>query len=154
MQDNRVSGAEYLPQGLDSDFPDKNADTVFISENDPGLKIIAHKREKLSFRFSYELPEGSPEVMISVPLIYYTGFHGTLTAEDGTVIHPEIGWDDRGLVSLSNSGISKGTVFVNYQKTAVQRIGEGITLLSWIICTALTLHRSKRKWNKNLSARL
>ncbi|MBQ6509522.1 MAG: hypothetical protein IJI07_08630 [Flexilinea sp.] len=154
MQDNRVSGAEYLPQGLDSDFPDKNADTVFIPENDPGLKITAHDRQRLSFRFSYELPEGSPEVKISVPLIYYTGFRGTLTAEDGTVIRPEIGWDARGLVSLSNSGISKGTVFVSYQKTAVQRAGEAITLLTVILCAALFLHRNRRRQDKKLSARV
>lgn len=154
MQDNRVSGAEYLPQGLDSDFPDKNADTVFIPENDPGLKITAHDRQKLTFRFSYELPEGSPQVKISVPLIYYTGFQGTLTAEDGTVIHPDIGWDDRGLVSLSNSGINRGTVFVSYQKTVIQRLGEGLTIFSGIMYTAIALHRSKQKRDKNLLSRL
>ena len=34
MQDNRVSGGEYMPLGLDNTFPGKNADTVLITESD------------------------------------------------------------------------------------------------------------------------
>ncbi len=142
MQNNRVSGAEYLPQGLDSDFPDKNADTVFIPNNNTDLRITFHDRRRLTFRFSYELSEDSGEVRFSLPLIYYTGFRGTLTDENGKIIHPEIGWDEKGLVSISNSGISKGTIYVGYEKTAVQRIGECITLIS-IFCAAMFLIRKK-----------
>jgi hypothetical protein len=141
MQDNRVSGEEYLPHGLHKDFPGKNADTVRLTEPDIPLTIKAHKREKLGFRFTYEVPEGSGEVRFSVPLIYYTGFRGTLTKDDGTVLKPEIGWDDMGLVSLSNQGVLRGTVSVSYQKTVVQRIGETITILS--VCLIL-FRKNKR----------
>ena len=130
MQDNRVSGAEYLPPGFDKSFPGKNADTVWLVENDIPLTITAHKRQKLGFSFTYEIPENSGEVHFSVPLNYYTGFRGILTADDGTAFHPEITWDERGLVSLGNEGMTRGTVSVKYQKTPVQRIGECITSLS------------------------
>lgn len=140
MQDNRVSGEEYLPVTLDAEYPYKNADSVQLTQSDIPLAVTSHKRQKLGFRFSYQLPEDSGEVHFSVPLIYYTGFRGTLTAEDGTVIHPEITWDERGLVSLSNMGVTRGTVSVSYQKTACQWIGECMTLLS-----ILTIAAIKRK---------
>ena len=142
MQDNRVSGEEYLPHGLNKDFPGKNADTVRLTGQDIPLTIKAHKRQKLGFRFTYEVPENSGEVYFSVPLIYYTGFRGTLTSEDGTVINSEIGWDNQGLVSLSNQGISHGSVSVSYQKTLPQRIGEGITIISLIIIVMM-YHRKQ-----------
>ena len=130
MQDNRVSGAEYLPPDFDESFPGKNMDTVRLAESDIPLTITAHKRQKLGFSFTYEIPENSGEVHFSVPLVYYTGFRGTLTAEDGAVIQPEITWDDMGLVSLGNGGHTRGTVAIVYQKTPVQWIGECITFLS------------------------
>ena len=130
MQDNRVSGAEYLPSGFDNSFPGKNADTVRLVESDIPLTITAHKRQKLGFSFTYEIPENSGEVHFSIPLNYYTGFRGTLTTEDGTVLHPAITWDKRGLVSLGNEGMTRGIVSVKYQKTPVQWIGECISSLS------------------------
>ncbi len=129
MQDNRVSGAEYLPKGLDNDFPIKNADTVFIPGGKPELTISAHNRQKLSFSFAYELPENSDDVNISVPLIYYTGFQGTITAEDGSVVRIPIRWDERGLVCINSSGINRGTVSVSYHKTPAQKFSECITML-------------------------
>ena len=153
MQDNRVSGEEYMPLGLDSEFPDKNADTVLLAEDVP-LTITAHKRQKLGFSFAYEIPEDQVDVHFSVPLIYYTGFRASLTAEDGTVLHPAVSWDDKGLVSVSSEGIPRGSVSVAYEKTACQRIGECITVLSVI----LILFRSgkfrnfRRKRNHSLSA--
>ena len=130
MQDNRVSGEEYLPLDLDKDYPGKNADTVNLAEADIPLTITAHDRQKLGFSFTYEIPEDSGEVHFSVPLIYYTGFRGTLTTDDGNVLYPDITWDDMGLVSLSNEENTSGTVSVKYQKTPVQWIGECITSLS------------------------
>jgi len=132
MQDNRVSGEEYLPLGLDSEFPDKNADTVLITEDNP-LTITAHKRQRLGFSFSYEVPEDKADVHFSVPLIYYTGFRASLKTEDGTILHPAVRWDDRGLVSVSSEGIPRGSVSVCYEKTACQWVGECITILSLVM---------------------
>ena len=130
MQDNRVSGGEYMPAGLANDFPDKNGDTVFIADRDPGLLITSHDRRGLSFSFSYELPEDSGEVRFSLPLIYYTGFQGVVTSSNGDVVSPEVTGDSMGLVSLSNSGFTQGSVTVSYQKTRIQRISEFVTLLT------------------------
>ncbi len=144
MQDNRVSGAEYLPEGLENDFPYRNGDTVLISDESVPLKVTAHKRQRLGFRFSYELPEDSGEVSFSLPLIYYTGFRGTLTGEDGTVRPARVTWDERGLVSVSSMGISRGTVNVSCGKTLPQRIGEAASLLTAAFCLAAGL-RKRRK---------
>ncbi len=140
MQDNRVSGAEYLPKGLDNDFPIKNADTVFIPAGSSELIITDHDRQGLSFSFSYELPDTGEDIAISVPLIYYTGFQGTITAEDGSVFRPVVKWDDRGLVSINNNGIAKGAVSVSYCKTTIQKVSEAISLLSVI---AMIYYRKK-----------
>ena len=145
MQDNRVSGEEYLPHGLHKDFPGKNADTVRLAGQNIPFTIKAHKRQKLGFRFTYEVPEGSGEVRFSVPLIYYTGFRGTLTKDDGTVLKPEIGWDDMGLVSLSNQGVTSGKVEVYYEKTSLQIIGECITVLTLILSGSLLFFRRSQK---------
>ena len=145
MQDNRVSGEEYLPVTLDAEYPYKNADSVQLTQSDIPLGVTSHKRQKLGFRFSYQLPEDCGEVRFSVPLIYYTGFRGILTTEDGTVLHPEITWDERGLVSLSNMGVTRGTVSVSYQKTIVQITGEIITSGSilLILLSVLKKHRNQ-----------
>ncbi len=130
MQDNRVSGEEYLPRKLSQTFPGENADTVFTEDPAIDLNIISHDRQKLSFRFTYEISGNSGEVRLSVPLIYYTGYQGTLTADDGTVIRIPVTPDSQGLTSVSSAGFSRGTVFVEYKKTAAQRISEFVTLLS------------------------
>ena len=143
MQDNRVSAGEYQPVGLTRDYPSKNADTVRLAENDIPLTITDHKRQKLGFTFSYEVPDDAGEVRFSVPLIYYTGYRGTLTTEDGRTLPAEITPDEQGLVSLGSRGISRGSVSVSYQKTIPQRIGEGITIITLIICICCLLRKNK-----------
>lgn len=143
MQDNRVSGAEYMPIGLDSAFPGKNADTVLITESDTAVDVITHKRQKLGFYFEYEFPAESGTIHFSVPLIYYTGFQGTLITEDGTIIKLPVTWDSRGLVSLPNEGYARGRISVQYQKTVTQRISEALSLLS--ICLLIFTGLKKRK---------
>ncbi len=149
MQDNRVSGAEYLPVGMDNEFPYQNGDTVFLSDSGDRPVITSHDRSRLSFRFTYELPEDSGEVRFSVPLIWYTGFRCVLTAADGTVLHPEVRPDERGLVSVSNEGFSRGTVFVSYEKTAAQRISECVTLLT-LLCCSVYAFRKKHACSKRI----
>ena len=142
MQDNRVSGGEYLPYGLSFDNNDRSPDTVHLVEGDEYLTITSHKRNKLGFNFSYEItPDMTGEVHFSLPLLYYTGYRGKLTAEDGTILIPEI-TPNQGLVSLSNMDIPRGTVSVSYQKTPVQRASEILTLLT--IGIFLFIYRKKR----------
>ena len=147
MQDNRVSGGEYMPLGLDNIFPGKNADTVLITESDTAFPVISHKRQKLGFSFEYELPAESETIHFSIPLIYYTGYQGTLTTEDGTVIKMPVRWDSRGLVSLSNEGYSRGRISVQFQKTVTQRISEALSLLSICLLILTGLKKQKGKMN-------
>ena len=150
MQDNRVSGGEYMPLGLDNTFPGKNADTILITESDTALDVLMHKRQRLGFTFEYELPSESGTIHFSVPLIYYTGFQGTLTTENDMLIKMPVTWDSRGLVSLSNEGYSRGRITVQYQKTAVQRIGETLSLLSicFLMFTGLKNRKGKMRSGK------
>ena len=143
MQDNRVSGAEYLPAGLAPDYPGKNADTVNLTGSDVPLTISAHKRRRLGFSFRFDLPEDSGTVRFSLPLIYYTGYRGTLTTDDGLTLVPEISPDPQGLVSLTNQDRAHGTVTVHYEKTLLQRAGEVITLAA-IGSLAFISHRKRR----------
>ena len=143
MQDNRVSGGEYMPLGLDNTFPGKNADTVLITESDTPLTVTSHKRQKLGFSFEYEINEEDGPVHFSIPLIYYTGYQGSFTAEDGTVLKIPVGWDSRGLVNISGEGLSRGKITVQYRKTTIQYIGEALTLLS--ICLLIYTDRQKFK---------
>lgn len=135
MQDNRVSGAEYMPARLLTDFPDKNRDTVFTEDPEEPYLITAHDRRKLGFTFSYEAPEGADEVFFSIPLIYYTGFQGTLEDEKGNCFPLKISWDSIGLVQVSNQALSRGTISVHFEKTTAARIGECVSLLT--ICFLL-----------------
>ena len=67
-----------------------------------------------------------------------------VTLKDGSIIHPDISPDDRGLVSLDNRGIPRGTVSVTYQKTAIQIASECLSLLSVLVLIALYLRNKKR----------
>ena len=68
-----------------------------------------------------------------------------MSSQDGTIITSEIGWDERGLVSLSNEGITNGTVTVSYRKTITQYIGEILTLAS--VCS-LMVYAGKKKYKR------
>ena len=142
MQDNRVSGGEYLPKRLKQEFPGQNGDTVFLTDGGTGLKVTGHDRRRLTFRFGFELPEDSGEVRFSLPLIWYKGFRGTVTGPDGLTVKQDPVPDDRGLVSITSAGFPAGEVYVSYEKTPWQIFAEALTLLT---AAAALLKRAKKR---------
>ncbi len=141
---NSLSGAEYLPSIFNREVAETNKDTVFSNAAD--FEITQHKRKGLTFAFSYEVKDGGENVYFSVPLIMYTGYRAELTAADGTVteLRPEA--DDIGLVRVHTGGVDSGTIYVHYEKTAIQIVSEiiSLTTVAFIIIARLYKKRNLR----------
>ncbi len=148
LDPNRVGGGEYLPDGADPEFIDKNQNTVLF--NNPDLKIVSHDRQFLSFQFEYESEKLiDNQVEFQIPLLYYTGYQGTLTTSDGKVVPLETYRSPRGLVGITVTDATNGRIEVHYQKTMMQWIGDLITLFAIIFIIGSWV-RSKR-WKEKLS---
>ncbi len=81
LETPRVSGGEYLPDGADAGFIDRNKNTVL--SNIPDMEIPSHKRNFLSFRFEYKTDTLiDNQIEFEVPLLYYTGYQATLTPNE------------------------------------------------------------------------
>ena len=141
MQNNRVSGGEYKPVGLDIEYIDKNKDTVRM-DND-AARIISHNREGLTFTFSWTSPDNE-EVNFEVPLIDYIGYHAEQALPDGRSITIPVLRAENGLVSVSNRGYGEGTIHVHFEKTAIQKVSEAISGLAYL---AVLLFAVRRKRN-------
>ncbi len=137
-----LSGAEYLPVNFQPEFAEANKDNVLSNAAD--YEIMDYKRRGLTFTFSYEVEDGGDDVSFSVPLIMYTGYRAELTGADGTVteLHPEA--DDIGLVRVYTGGVDSGTIYVHYEKTAIQIVSEIISL-SALAFVAVMLIRKKKE---------
>lgn len=128
----RVSGGEYLPDGANPQFIDKNKDKVLI--NNPEVEIVSRKRGFLSFQFEYESKNLiDKQVEFEVPLLYYTGYQGTLTTKDGAIIPLETFHSPNGFIGVIVSDAPDGKIEVHYQKTTMQWIGDLITLSAIMI---------------------
>jgi hypothetical protein len=136
MQDNRVAGMEYMPQGLTAEFIDKNADTVLC---DTDAEILSHKRSGLSFTFSYSgAGEGTD---FAVPLTSYYGFKAELTDDAGSTEEIPVGRSDNGLVSVRGTG--SGTIRVWLAKTTAQRVSECVSLCTVILIGVYCLRKRR-----------
>lgn len=128
MQDNRVAGMEYMPDGLSPEFIDKNRDTVGTEPEN--ITILSHKRRGLSFTFSFDYSGEDPWLYFTVPLIRYHGYRGVFTDGNGSSAPLEIERSEDGLVLVRLPACSGGTVSVSFHKTPYEITGEIITLLT------------------------
>ncbi len=136
-----LSGAEYLPVNFQPEFAAANKDKALSNAAD--YAITDYKRRGLTFTFSYEVKDGNEDVYFSVPLIMYTGYRAELTAEDGTVIELRPEADDIGLVRVYTDGVNSGTIYVHYEKTAIQIVSEIISLSALAFIIGMKLFRKK-----------
>ncbi len=142
MQDNRVAGMEYLPSGLRPDFIDKNRDTV---DTEPAnIEIVSHKRSGKSFRFSYKYDGDEPMLNFTVPLIRYHGYKGTYTSPEGETSRIPVNRSENGLVLIQLPN-SSGTIHVAYHKTAFEKAGEVISLLTLFSIIFFIIQKQKKK---------
>ena len=129
---NSLSGSEYLPVNLDREVVEKTRDHVV--SDDPSFQMLSFLRKGLSVTWDYSVDHESMDTIMQVPLIYYTGYRAYLTEPDNLTYEIPISKNDIGLVTVSNNGISEGTICVRYVKTAAQHIGDSISLLTLIGC--------------------
>jgi hypothetical protein len=144
LESIRVGGGEYLPDGVDTYFIEKNQNTVLF--NNPDLKIVSHDRQFLSFQFEYESEKLiDNQVEFQIPLLYYTGYQGTLTTSDGKVVPLETYRSPRGLVGVTVTDATNGKIEVHYKKTMMQWIGDLITLFAVIFIIGNWVRSKRRK---------
>lgn len=138
LSDKIINGVEYVPH--DFFYPFQISTRNRVNTDESKVTITDGRRQKLGYFFSFiRESEGEPQEY-SLPLIYYYGYRGTLTDENGSVKSIPAFRDENGLVQVSDEGISKGTINVFYAKTTVQKLSEGISL-----CTLLLLFLTIRK---------
>ena len=142
MQDNRVSGGEYKPIGLDIEYVDKNKNTV--KTDHPEVEITAHKREGLTFSFEWNAPE-NVDVNFDVPLIDYVGYQADLIKEDGVILPIPVLRAENGLVQVGNHGLSHGSIHVHFEKTTVQKVSEYVTGACYMLILALCILKMKKQ---------
>ena len=143
-----ISGAEYLPPDFNIDYIDYNKDKIQADET---RTIITNaRRQKLGFIFTFERIDGKDPVFYSLPLFYNFGYTASLAEPNGTERVIPVTKDEIGLVQVSDESLNTGTIRVGYQKTMVQKIGEGISLLTLfsIIFCILIRQKNSQKLNK------
>ena len=127
---NFLSGSEYLPEKLKRDMIEKTGDHVI--SDDPDFKMTTFVRNGLSVTWDYILPENSSDVIMQVPLVYYTGYKGYQTSPNETPVEIPISKNEFGLITVSSDGHPAGQINVRYVKTLMQHIGDNISLLAFI----------------------
>ena len=136
-----IGKGEYLPLGADSEFIDKNRDTV-LSEN-AEFETISFKRRGLSFTFEYRLlNESGTPTQFEIPLLYYKGYQAEFVGTDGEITPMEVFRSARGLTAVTLPKNADGRITVSYKTTLIQSVGNWISGLT-IILLAVVLIRKK-----------
>lgn len=142
LSDKIVSGAEYLPPDFDFFFIESNKSRIIYDE--AKAEISGARRQKLGFIFSFERDPEGEAMNYSLPLIYYYGYNANLTDPDGNVRQIPVSKDEIGLVRVNDEGLRQGTIRVAYEKTAIQKISEGISLCTLYVVLFVIFRKRAR----------
>ena len=145
-RNNFLSGSEYMPVKLKREMIEKTGDHVI--SDDPDFEMTSFVRKGLSVTWDYQLPEGKNDVTMLVPLIYYTGYHGFRIKPGEEAGEIPISKNEVGLITVTNDDIPAGQLSVRYVKTAMQHLGDTISLVTLLSCI-LFLSRRKQKHTAN-----
>lgn len=150
LENNRVMGAEYLPINADTEFVDKNKNTVLCS--DPTFENLDYNRSGLSYSFDFHLDaEADPKVTFEVPLLFYSGYKALLSDIDGRQEELEVYQGPHGLTSVDVPDVKEGRLLVYYSKTLIQKIADAISLFSALLFIILYLiRRRKNRFGKKI----
>lgn len=138
---NFLSGSEYLPEKLERDMIEKTGDHVI--SDDPDFKMTSFVRKGLSVIWDYTLPESRRDVIMQVPLVYYTGYKGYQTSSNEAAVEIPISKNEFGLITVSSGEHPAGKINVRYVKTLMQHIGDSISLLTLTGCILFALRRKR-----------
>ncbi len=143
LEDNRISGAEWLPLRANGDFIDKNKNTVLASV--PDFSTRSFDRNGLRFSLDFELQKvHSQKITVEIPLLYYTGYRACLLTEEYGEQRLPVSQGPHGLTSVEiDPDIRQGTIQVWYQKTTAQIVSELFSLLLVILIIGFFVLRKK-----------
>jgi hypothetical protein len=146
LENNRVMGAEYLPINADTEFVDKNKNTVLSS--DSTFENLDYDRSGLSYSFDFRLSsETDTKVTFEVPLLFYSGYKASLSEIDGKQEELKVYQGAHGLTSVDVSGVKEGRLLVYYSKTRIQKIADMVGFFSALL--VIILFYIKRRKNRN-----
>lgn len=104
-----------------------------------GTEISGYQRRETLVRFSYSLPEGTQEAVLSAPLYYFTGYTATL---DGEPV--EVTESDHGLVSVAVTKPTGTVTFAFIPKRSWIAAG-WISLAAWILCAGYGMRIGEKR---------
>ena len=142
-----ISGAEYMPPHFDYMYLDQKRDRVMADETK--TSVYDARRQNLGFVFSFERLWEGDALNYSLPLIYYYGYISDLTDADGKERKIPVSRDENGLVQVSDEGLPAGTIRIRYEKTAVQKAGEMISICTLLFLCFLVFRRDPVLKGKN-----
>lgn len=130
--------ALYLRRSADVDMEG----TRTVRSSVEGTEISGYERRETAVRFSYALPEGTQEAVLSAPLYYFTGYTAAL---DGEPV--EVTESDQGLVSVAVTK-STGTVSFLYTPKRSWTAAGWLSLAAWILCAGYGVRISGKRRRK------
>ena len=135
---------------LSRNFVISNKDHVVYDAN--AAYITDFKRDKIGYQFSYERISTVSAADYSAPLVYYYGYIADLTDENGHFHDIPVSRDARGLVKVNDENLPKGTFHIQYEKTAVQKTGEAISLITVLMLLSVPAFRKRKKISAKAAA--
>ena len=147
LEQNRIGNGEYLPKGADMNFLEHNGNQVLSS--DPTFINYEFSRKGLEFSFRFSVTKDS--VVFEIPLLFYKGYHAYVTDTKGETKELPVSLGKHGFTSVKIAGIREGMIKVLYSGTIIQKISDGITLISILIILLILLHKKKRNWDNHNS---
>ncbi len=142
LQENRIGGGEYLPDGAKIDFIDQNKNQSLSDASE--FKVSEFNRKGLSFTINFDADNKGNKFWIEVPLLYYKGYIAEYTDENGSHEFPVVRKGNDGLASVDFADAKSGTLRIYYQMTKMQMIGYGISLAALVV-SIICLMNKKRK---------
>jgi hypothetical protein len=134
-------GDDKLYLRMKADYGMEEARTVRSSVE--GTMISGYQRNETAVSFSYSLPEGTDEAVLSAPLYYFTGYTATL---DGAPI--QVMESDHGLASVTVTK-STGTISFVFTPKRSWIVAGWLSLAAWILCAGYVARIGIQRRRKN-----
>ncbi len=120
-------GGSYWSRFMD--FMSKNGNRVLSS--DPSLVVTDFDRRGL--RFTFEFQTSQKNLTFEIPFLYYKGYAAAVSANDGKNISLKVFKGEHGLTAVTADHFSSGKISLWYRGTIVQKISDGISLVTAVM---------------------
>ena len=143
LENNRISGAEWLPLRADGEFTDKNKNTVIASV--PDFITFDFDRDGLCFSVDFEIQAAHAEkIMVEIPLLYYTGYQSKLFTGESVEQNLAVYQGPHGFTTVEiDPDVRHGTIEVWYQKTKAQAASELFSAVLFLLAIGFSVLNKK-----------